>query len=133
VATESTPDLAGPVLASFEAGRGLDHHGGGDSPVAFNPQLDPATPVLIAYTSGTTGQPKGATFTHQSLATNAMVMITALALTPVDEILNVAPMFHVWRTPCARFARLAGWLRVWRSVADTPVPSPRRRAQGPPS
>ena len=56
--------------------------------------LDAETPVLILSTSGTTGSPKGATFTHQNLAFSALNVITAYSLTAADEILTAVPMFH---------------------------------------
>lgn len=95
VAVECVAHVAGCAVRSFEPGHGLNHVSGGPSACMFDPQLDPTSPVLIAYTSGTTGQPKGATFTHQNLAANALAMVTALALTARDEVLNVAAMFHV--------------------------------------
>jgi fatty-acyl-CoA synthase len=56
--------------------------------------VDAAAPVLILFTSGTTGRPKGATFTHQNVAFNALNVITAFGLTAADQILTVVPMFH---------------------------------------
>jgi fatty-acyl-CoA synthase len=50
--------------------------------------------VLILFTSGTTGRPKGATFTHQNLAFGALNALTAFGLTAADEILTAVPMFH---------------------------------------
>jgi len=56
--------------------------------------IDAAAPVLILFTSGTTGRPKGATFTHQNLAFAALNVLTAFAVTATDEILTAVPMFH---------------------------------------
>ncbi|MGB9377469.1 MAG: AMP-binding protein, partial [Mycobacteriales bacterium] len=39
--------------------------------------------------------PKGATFTHENIAFNALNVLTAFALTAGDEILTAVPMFHV--------------------------------------
>ncbi len=59
-----------------------------------DPDPDPAAPVLILFTSGTTGRPKGATFTQENLTFNALNVITAFGLTGADEILTAVPMFH---------------------------------------
>lgn len=52
-------------------------------------------PVLIAYTSGTTGRPKGAVLTQEALLYNALNAVAALDMTSGDEVLTVLPMFHV--------------------------------------
>ncbi|HEY1003264.1 MAG TPA: AMP-binding protein [Streptosporangiaceae bacterium] len=51
--------------------------------------------MLIAFTSGTTGSPKGAVLTHGSLAANALNTVCALQMTAQDEILTFLPMFHI--------------------------------------
>ena len=96
VALESAPQLARGRVVSFAIGRGeLEGFATGATPVLADPNLDPSTPVLIAYTSGTTGRPKGATFTHENLTFNAINVITATGMTARDEILTVPPLFHV--------------------------------------
>ena len=64
------------------------------APVAATADLDPAAPALILFTSGTTGRPKGATFTYANLAFNALNVITSFALSATDEVLTAVPMFH---------------------------------------
>src|SRR5262245_19386026 len=56
---------------------------------------DLACPLLIVYTSGTTGLPKGATLTQDALLHNALNSIAAHDMTSADHILTVLPMFHV--------------------------------------
>ncbi len=51
-------------------------------------------PVLIAFTSGTTGRPKGATFGNRQLLFNALNAVAAWGLAADDEILTAVPMFH---------------------------------------
>jgi fatty-acyl-CoA synthase len=62
--------------------------------VPADPALDLATPALIAFTSGTTGRPKGATLTHENFTFNALNVMTAFGLTGEDEILTATPMSH---------------------------------------
>ena len=55
----------------------------------------PSDAVLLAYTSGTTGTPKGALLTQRALASNAVNSAHAHDLTPQDRILTFLPLFHV--------------------------------------
>ncbi len=51
--------------------------------------------VLIAYTSGTTGTPKGAMLDQAALTANASNVAAMMDLTSQDRVLNVMPQFHV--------------------------------------
>lgn len=52
-------------------------------------------PVLIGYTSGTTGRPKGAILTQAALLANATNAQALFEITPDDRVLTMLPMFHV--------------------------------------
>ena len=56
---------------------------------------DAATPALLVYTSGTTGQPKGAVHTHAGLYWNAMASIAMHDFDAGDTVLSALPLFHV--------------------------------------
>jgi long-chain acyl-CoA synthetase len=57
--------------------------------------------AVILYTSGTTGQPKGAELTHANLITNADVTsVDLLALGPDDVIFGGLPLFHSFGQTC---------------------------------
>lgn len=64
----------------------------GDS---YNPHIDLDCPLLIVYTSGTTGRPKGAVLTQNALQWNAINSMHMHNMTSEDHILTVLPMFHV--------------------------------------
>ncbi len=62
---------------------------------------DDDTAVLL-YTSGTTGQAKGAELTHRNLASNAASCAeTLFELTPDDVVMGCLPLFHVFGLTCA--------------------------------
>ncbi len=55
----------------------------------------PDHPVLLVYTSGTTGRAKGAVLTQDALAWNAVNSQHMHDMTAADRILTFLPMFHV--------------------------------------
>ncbi|MFD1340928.1 long-chain fatty acid--CoA ligase [Litorisediminicola beolgyonensis] len=69
------------------------------------PDLPEETAAALCYTSGTTGNPKGALFSHRSTVLHAMTVSIALSksLTEGGRILPVVPLFHVnaWGLPYA--------------------------------
>ena len=60
-----------------------------------NPHIDFSCPVLVVYTSGTTGRPKGAVLRQEALVWNATMSHHMHALTSEDHVLSVLPLFHV--------------------------------------
>ena len=59
------------------------------------PQVNSDLPLLLVYTSGTTGVPKGAVHTQAALLANARASQWAHAFVPGDKVLSTLPMFHV--------------------------------------
>jgi fatty-acyl-CoA synthase len=60
-----------------------------------DPRADPNLPCLLVYTSGTTGEPKGALHTQAALLANARASWAAHDMTADDIVLSTLPMFHV--------------------------------------
>ena len=56
---------------------------------------DDENPLLLVYTSGTTGKPKGALHTQANLRWNIAAAIAAQDLCASDHLLSVLPVFHV--------------------------------------
>ncbi len=90
-------DTGIPNLISYEAWIG-------GQPTDYNwPQLDENTASSLCYTSGTTGNPKGALYSHRStiLHAYASALPDVMGVSARDAILPVVPMFHVnaWGIP----------------------------------
>ena len=67
------------------------------------PSFDERSAAALCYTSGTTGNPKGAMYSHRAIVLNALVLGSP-AVVPMsthDTILPVVPMFHInaWCIP----------------------------------
>ncbi len=60
-----------------------------------NPHADLACPLLIVYTSGTTGRSKGAVLRQDALLWNGVMSQHMHGLTSSDHVLTVLPFFHV--------------------------------------
>jgi fatty-acyl-CoA synthase len=60
-----------------------------------NPDADLSCPLLIVYTSGTTGRPKGAVLQQEALLWNGVMSQHMHGLTSNDHVLTVLPFFHV--------------------------------------
>ncbi|WP_283138205.1 long-chain-fatty-acid--CoA ligase [Rhizohabitans arisaemae] len=63
-------------------------------------QAAPDDTAVILYTSGTTGQPKGAELSHQNMVMNAMVADEMFERTAHDVLMAVLPVFHSFGQTC---------------------------------
>jgi fatty-acyl-CoA synthase len=95
---DALPAGAGiPGLVSYEAWIAAQ-------PAAYGwPSFDENTASSMCYTSGTTGNPKAALYSHRStlLHAYAVSLPDAMGLSARDTVLPVVPMFHVnaWGLP----------------------------------
>src|SRR4051794_40126146 len=64
--------------------------------------------AVILYTSGTTGQPKGAELTHDNLRRNVEVSRGLYDLNENDVTLGALPLFHSFGQTCALNATISG-------------------------
>ncbi len=60
------------------------------------PEVNPEDVAIIMYTSGTTGNPKGAMLTHKNITFNATRSGEMLECTSDDVFLIQVPMFHIF-------------------------------------
>lgn len=56
--------------------------------------IDPQSPVLIQYTSGSTGDPKGVLLTHNNMLSNIRAIGKAIPVQPTDAIASWLPLYH---------------------------------------
>ncbi|MBR9921512.1 MAG: long-chain fatty acid--CoA ligase [Bacteroidetes bacterium] len=73
-------------------------------------QLEADDPIFILYTSGTTGFPKGAIYTHGMLFWNSINTSISLNLGTQSRTVNVMPFFHTggWNVLTTPFLHLGG-------------------------
>jgi long-chain acyl-CoA synthetase len=72
----------------------------------------PGDTAVIVYTSGTTGQPKGAELTHANLAHNARATKELFAFEPDDAVLGALPLTHAFGQTCTLNAAILAGARI---------------------
>ncbi len=113
---DKVPQVRTLALASLQT------HGVGEAPPFRT--LDDA-PMLVLYTSGTTGLPKGALISARNVASNLDALATAWRWTSRDTVVHALPLFHVH----GRVLGLFGSLRVGGALHWVPKFSPEAVAQ----
>jgi long-chain acyl-CoA synthetase len=82
---------------SFEVSTGMTHH---YDMLGTHPREEPSVqveeddPLLIVYTSGTTGLPRGALYTHRTAMDNTKTFVVMKGLQPGDKHITIMPLFH---------------------------------------
>ncbi len=90
------PLRPGAVVLTLGDGKGTLLDRAADRQEAFATVTSkPDDLAAIVYTSGTTGQAKGAMLTHRNLGSNALTLVDAWGFTRGDVLLHALPIYHV--------------------------------------
>ena len=65
------------------------------APIRLVSEPDPNSPAFIAYTSGTTGAPKGAVLSHANLLAGSQGLLQAWQWSSDDVLVMALPLFHM--------------------------------------
>lgn len=57
-------------------------------------KIDPDSPAVVLFTSGSEGAPKGVVLSHTNLLSNCKQIAARVDFTQRDKVLNALPMFH---------------------------------------
>jgi acyl-CoA synthetase (AMP-forming)/AMP-acid ligase II len=71
-------------------------------------EVDPEDALLILYTSGTTGLPKGAVLSHRAEVVRNLVVRAEFGVAPEDTFVAWSPLYHMGAAECALGALMAG-------------------------
>lgn len=111
-----------PAHWSMEEIQALGEEEGEDPPFpAMAPDDD--DPVFILYTSGTTGFPKGALYTHKMLFWNSVNTAMSLIVNTESRTVNVMPPFHTggWNVLTTPFFHHGGYTCLMRKFEPEAV------------
>jgi len=85
-------------------------------------QLRPSDPINIQFTSGTTGNPKGATLTHLNILNNGKIVGDGMRLTERDSLCVPVPLYHCFGMVMSSLACIThGSTAVFPSDAFDPL------------
>lgn len=110
------PDCGVPVV-SIDAVTGTHAPASGSASIS---EPSPDAPVLILYTSGTTGAPKGVPITASAIATDLDALADAWQWTADDTLVHGLPLFHVHGLVLG----VLGALRTGSRLVHTGRPTP---------
>jgi acyl-CoA synthetase (AMP-forming)/AMP-acid ligase II len=95
VAMVATPTHAGALEGALVMGDEYERLLAAASPEHAPAEVDPEDPLLILYTSGTTGLPKGAVLSHRAQVVRNVVVQAEFGIAPDDTFVAWSPMYHM--------------------------------------
>ncbi|KPL16115.1 MAG: hypothetical protein AMJ92_13140 [candidate division Zixibacteria bacterium SM23_81] len=75
-------------------------------------QITRDDPATIVYTSGTTGEPKGAVLSHENIVSNAFSAIRRFQISSEDVTLSYLPLCHMFERTCGYYTFLFAGGRI---------------------
>jgi fatty-acyl-CoA synthase len=118
---EEAPDVSG-VDAEYE------NFLASATPLQELPDMDEDTQATLAYTTGTTGQPKGVSFSHRQLVLHSLAGATTLSalgnyggVNKHDVYMPLTPMFHVHAWGMPFLATMFGVKQVYPGKYEPPM------------
>ena len=86
-----------------------------------SPEIAPDDLAEIVFTSGTTGEPKGAMISHRNLVSNAKVLVEVFTMAPAERLLSVLPLSHLFEQVPGFLAPLVAGASVVYPVSRQPA------------
>ncbi len=112
---EGLRELDDPQCLSLEALEKLGRDYERDHPHVWDAEIDAAEPedlMVLTYTSGTTGPPKGSMINHRNSLYQAKLVVRYLDFREGDEVLGFLPLAHIAGRVFYLFCMLAARSRV---------------------
>lgn len=81
-------------------------------------EVDPEDGLVILYTSGTTGFPKGALISHRAMIARAMAYASEFGITGADAFVAWSPLFHMAATDFSLATLMLGGKVLLRDALD---------------
>jgi fatty-acyl-CoA synthase len=110
-------DEQSPGMFNFEQVCSLGNEGAYQRLAELGPTLGPDDAINLQFTSGTTGNPKGATLTHCNILNNGYNAGQGMGFTPDDILCMPVPLYHC-------FGMVLGVLAAVSTGATIVLPSP---------
>jgi len=109
-----------PALPRVSLGEDYERRLAAAEPVLADDAAEPEDALLILYTSGTTGLPKGAVLSHRAEIARNLVVRAEFGITPTDTFPAWSPLYHMGAAEPALGALMSGGKVVTVDGFDAP-------------
>ncbi len=92
-----------------------------DAAPLATPELAGSDLVEVVFTSGTTGEPKGAMLTHANLVANATALRAVFPFQPDERLLSILPLSHMFEQTCGLLAPFMAGASIVYPVSRQPA------------